>query len=198
MTTPQDRQHVLLDAIAELQARRDVLGDVLGDVALAPLLERLAALSAQPEPAPPLAPPTPAEPSSRLHQVSVLFLDIVGSTQLIQHLDPEDLQSVVDGALAAFTAIVTQHGGEVLRYVGDNLKVAFVAHGTDGTREDDAERAVYCGLALLAEAARRGDEIKRVHGHHGFNDREVRERVRNNVPWHLDVVEALAQSNAVA
>lgn len=128
MTTPQDRQHVLLDAIAELQARRAVLGD----------------------------------------------------------------------APAAFTAIVTQHGGEVLRYVGDNLKVAFGAHGTDGTREDDAERAVYCGLALLAEAARRGDEVKRVHGHHGFNDREVRQRVRNNVPWHRDVVEALAQSNAVA
>ena len=57
---------------------------------------------------------------------------------------------------------------------------------------------MYCGLALLAEAALRGDEIKRVHGHHGFNDREVGERVRNTVPWHFDVVEALAQSNAVA
>ena len=94
----------------------------------------------------------------------MLFLDIVGSTQLIQRLDPEEVQTVVDGALAAFTAIVQQHGGEVPRYAGDNLKVALGAHDTAGTREDDAERAVHCGLALLAEAARRGDDIKRRYG----------------------------------
>jgi class 3 adenylate cyclase len=144
-------------AIADLQSRRAVLRDLLVDAALAPLLERLDALSAQPEPepAPPPESSTPTEPTRRLRQVSVLFLDIVGSTQLIQTLDPEEVQAVVDGTLAAFTAIVTHHGGEVLRYAGDNLKVAFGAHDTAGTREDDAERAVHCGLALLAEAARR-------------------------------------------
>ena len=113
------------------------------------MLERLAALNTQ------AAPAAAVEPVRRLRQVSVLFLDIVGSTQLIQLLDPEQVQATVDGALAAFTAIVKQHGGEVLRYAGDNLKVAFGAHDTAGTREDDAERAVHCGLALLAEAARR-------------------------------------------
>ena len=125
----------------------------------------------------------------------MLLLDAIAELQVRRAVLGDAL---VDAALAAFTAIVKQHGGEVLRYVGDNLKVAFGAHGTAGTREDDAERAMHCGLALLADAARRGDEIKRVHGHHGFNEREVRERVRNNVPWHRDVVEALAQSNAVA
>jgi len=168
MTTSQDTQQVLHDAIAALQSRRAVLGDALVDAALAPLLERLAALSTQPEP------PTqaePGEPNRRLRQVSVLFLDIVGSTQLIQTLDPEEVQAVVDGALAAFTGIVKQHGGEVLRYAGDNLKVAFGAHDTAGTREDDAERAVHCGLALLAEATRRSDVVKRLHGFEGFNAR---------------------------
>ena len=165
----------LESAIAALQAQRAVLGDALVDAALAPLLERLAALSARLEPAPPPAPPpessTSAAPARRLRQVSVLFLDIVGSTQLIQRLDPEEVQAVVDGALAAFTAIVQQHGGEVLRYAGDSLKVAFGAHDTAGTREDDADRAVRCGLALLAEAARRGEEVKRLHGLEGFNAR---------------------------
>jgi len=168
MTYPSDLRQPLESAIGELQSRRDVLGDALVDAALAPLLERLSALSAQPEPP---AQPTQAEPERRLRQVSVLFLDIVGSTQLIQLLDPEEVQAVVDGALAAFTAIVKQHGGEVLRYAGDNLKVAFGAHDTAGTREDDAERAVHCGLALLAEATRRGDEVKRLHGFEGFNAR---------------------------
>jgi len=171
MTSPSDLRQPLEAAVAALQSQREILGDALVDAALAPLLERLAALSAQPELAPPFAPPTPAEPVRRLRQVSVLFLDIVGSTQLIQTLDPEEVQATVDGALAAFTAIVKQHGGEVLRYAGDNLKVVFGAHDTAGTREDDAERAVHCGLALLAEAARRGDEVKRLHGHAGFNAR---------------------------
>ena len=49
--------------------------------------------------------------------------------------------------------------------------MAFGAHDTAGMREDDAERAVHCGLALLAEAARRGGEVKRLHGYEGLRAR---------------------------
>ena len=152
---------VLQDTIAVLQSRRAALGPALADAALAPLLQQLERLQSR-------APAAPSGPVRRLRQVSVLFLDIVGSTQLVQHLEPEDVQSVVDGALAAFTELVRQHGGEVLRYAGDNLKAAF---GADQTREDDAERAVLCGLALLHEAARRGDAVRRTHGLAGFDAR---------------------------
>ena len=156
----QDRElDALREAMAALQAQRTALGDTLVDAALAPLLERLAALDAQ---------RPPEVPVRRLRQVSVLFLDIVGSTQLIQHLEPEDVQSVVDGALAAFTGLVRRHGGEVLRYAGDNIKAAF---GADGTREDDAERAVDCGLALLQEARRRSEAVQQSHGQAGFDAR---------------------------
>ena len=86
-----------------------------------------------------------------LRQVSVLFLDLVGSTQLIQRLDPEEVQAVVDGALASLAGVVRGHGGEVLRYTGDSLKAAF---GARTTHEDDAERAVLCGLELLQATAR--------------------------------------------
>lgn len=163
-TEPTDTRQALQDAIAALQAQRALLGDALVDAALAPLLQRLA----DAQTAVPPAPPTRSEPQRALRQVSVLFLDIVGSTQLIQQLDPEDVQAVVDGALAAFTTIVTQHGGEVLRYAGDNIKAAF---GANGTREDDAERAVLCGLALLQEAARRGQAVQQEQGYSGFNAR---------------------------
>ncbi len=168
MTAAPDLRPSLEAAIAALQAQRAALGDALVDAALAPLLDRLALLAAQPGS---VGQAARTEPARRLRQVSVLFLDLVGSTQLIQLLDPEEVQAVVDGALAAFTVIVEQHGGEVLRYAGDNLKAAFGAHETTGTREDDAERAVQCGLALLAEAARRGDDVRRAHGHDGFNAR---------------------------
>lgn len=156
---------VLQHAIEELEARRVLLGDEVVDAALGPLRERLAALRVS---APPDTAATPAAPERRLRQVSVLFVDLVGSTTLVQRLDPEDVQAVIDAALGAFADIVVQGGGEVLRYAGDGLKAAF---GADLSREDDAERAVRCGLALLQEAARRGDDVRRVHGHEGFGAR---------------------------
>jgi hypothetical protein len=91
----------------------------------------------------------PASPGGQaLRQVSILFLDLVGSTTLSQHLDPEEIHAVVDGALARFSAIVEAIAARVLQYAGDNLLAAF---GADEVREDDPERAVHCGLALLAE-----------------------------------------------
>jgi class 3 adenylate cyclase/tetratricopeptide (TPR) repeat protein len=143
--TPGPHCNALEEAIAALQARRALLGDALTDAALAPLLAQLAAASTALQ---------LAAPARRLRQVSVLFLDLVGSTHLIQRLDPEEVQAVVDTALASFSAIVERHGGEVLRYAGDGLKAAF---GARVTREDDAERAVLCGLELLQAAARAGD-----------------------------------------
>ena len=109
MSTPKNPQQALQDAITYLQSHRAALGNALVDAALAPLLERVAALNPQ---------AAPLGPARRLRQVSALFLDLVGSTQLIQRLDPEEVQTEVDGAQAAFSAIVQQHGGEMLRYAG--------------------------------------------------------------------------------
>jgi len=132
----------LRTAIAALESQRAALGDALVDAALGPLLERRALLNAE---------PASKRPVRHLRQVSVLFLDLVGSTQLIKHLDPEEVQAVVDGALVTLAGVVKAHGGEVLRYTGDSLKAAF---GARSTHEDDAERAVLCGLELLQATAR--------------------------------------------
>lgn len=154
-------------AVAALQAQRSALDAAVLEAALMPLRVRLAALQsleAVDEPGEVLQ----AAPIRKLRQVTILFLDIVGSTQLIQHLDPEDTQAVVDGALAAFSLLVKQHRGEVLRYAGDNLKAAF---GADRAADDDAERAVACGLALLQEARRLGRAVQEAHGLTGFDAR---------------------------
>jgi class 3 adenylate cyclase len=45
-------------------------------------------------------------PNRTLKQVTVLFLDIAGSTTLAQHLDPEGIHAVMDGALARYTCLV--------------------------------------------------------------------------------------------
>ena len=143
-------------AIDALESQRAVLGDAVADVALAPLRARLAALV-------PLG-----APEQQLRQVSVLFLDMVGSTQLAGKLDPETVRDVLDGALRQLSAVVREHGGEVLQYAGDNLMAAF---GASGAREDDTERAVRCGLALLSEGTRLGEQVRLTHGHAGFGVR---------------------------
>ena len=143
-------------AISGLEAQRGLLGDALVDAALGPLRGKLAALQAQVQ----------AEPQAQsLKQVSILFLDIVGSTMLSQYLDPEETSAVMDGTLSRCTAIVDKHGGRVLQYAGDNLLAVF---GATEAREDDAERAVHCGLALLAEGRLLGLEVERAHGRSGF------------------------------
>jgi len=127
---------------------------------LAALRAKLVALTA------PAAPP--AEPAQTLKQVSILFLDVVGSTALSQQLDPEEISAVMDDALCRATAVVQARRGKVLQYAGDNLLAAF---GADGACEDDAERAVHCGLALLELGQALGSEVLARHGRAGFDVR---------------------------
>ena len=163
MTAPQQGREALDAAIRALEAQRGLLGDAVVDLAVA----GLRAKGAAPAPATPVA-TLPAEPAQTLRQVSILFLDVVGSTTLSQRLDPETISAVMDDALARGTAVVVAHRGRVLQYAGDNILAAF---GADEAREDDAERAVHCGLALLELGQVLGAEVLAAHGHAGFNVR---------------------------
>jgi len=90
------------------------------------------------------------------------------ASTLAQRLDPEAVSAVMDDALARGTAIVQAHGGKVLQYAGDNILAAF---GADESREDDTERAVRSGLALLDLGKVVGAEVQAAHGHAGFDFR---------------------------
>src|SRR6266536_1239506 len=94
------------------------------------------------------APPL-SEPERR--QLTVLFCDLVGSTALAVKLDPEDLREVVRGYQSSCAAVVTQMGGHVARFMGDGLLVYF---GYPQAHEDDAERAVRAGLAVIEAVGR--------------------------------------------
>jgi class 3 adenylate cyclase/predicted ATPase len=152
-----DEVERLQRAIAALKAQRAALGDDATDLALGPLQQRLAQLEQ-----------AAAPPAQQLRQVSVLFIDVVGSTSLSQHLSPEQIHAVMDVTLAAFTRIVDAHGGRVLQYAGDSLLAAF---GAPVAHEDDARRAVQAGLAILADAVAQAEAVRRRHGHEGFGVR---------------------------
>lgn len=83
-------------------------------------------------------------------QLTVMFCDLVGSTALSQSLDPEDLRALMTAYQDACTAAITRFDGFVARYMGDGLLAYF---GYPHAHEDDAERAVNAGLAVIDAVA---------------------------------------------
>ncbi|WP_063780850.1 adenylate/guanylate cyclase domain-containing protein [Nonomuraea sp. SBT364] len=88
--------------------------------------------------------------------VVVLFIDIVGSTELAERLDPELLMRVLDRYYAACRARITENGGVVEKYIGDAIMAVF---GVPAGRVDDALRAVLAARASMAEVHRLGTEL---------------------------------------
>lgn len=134
-------------AIAALEGQRATLGNAVLELATAPLRRRLASLL------------RPAGLQRR--QLTVLFADVVGSTAMAQGLDAEDTLQLLSGTLQRMAALVETHRGRVLRFTGDGVKAAF---GMDEAREDDAERAVRAGLAILAAGREQAEAARRLPG----------------------------------
>jgi class 3 adenylate cyclase/predicted ATPase len=79
-------------------------------------------------------------------QLTVLFCDLVGSTELAARLDPEDLRDVMGRYHRCTAHVVKRFEGHIVKYLGDGVVVYF---GWPQAHEDDAERAVRAGLALV-------------------------------------------------
>src|SRR5262249_54976220 len=85
-------------------------------------------------------------PEAERRQVTVLFCDLVDSTQLSQQLDAEDYRAVVRAYQEAAVTAIQPWDGYVAQYLGDGLMVYF---GWPTAHEDAAVRAVHASLALL-------------------------------------------------
>lgn len=144
-------------AIAALESQRSLLGDSVVETALAPLRAKLHTLQA-----------SQVTPAQQLKYVSVLFTDIVGSTRLGRGLDPEDTMEIMNGALERFRDVIQGHGGRVTRFMGDGLKAVF---GIPTAAEDDAERAIKAGLALVETAQDYAQRVEETWNLTGFNIR---------------------------
>src|SRR5262249_59366205 len=72
---------------------------------------------------PPPADLRPLEAERR--QLTVMFCDLVDSTQLSSQLDPEDYREVVRAYQAACTEVITRFDGHIAQFLGDGLLVYF-------------------------------------------------------------------------
>ena len=89
-------------------------------------------------------------PEAERRQLTVLFCDLVGSTQLSGQLDPEDLRAVVRAYQEAAAEVIQHYAGHIAQYLGDGLLVYF---GYPTAHEDDARRAVHTGLGIVQAIA---------------------------------------------
>jgi class 3 adenylate cyclase/predicted ATPase len=132
---PLGHRKKLLRALAALTAAAADLGAAPGSISSAPRV-----------------------PEAERRQLTVLFCDLVGSTELSARLDPEDMAAVIRAYHGACAAAVERWGGHVAKYMGDGVLAYF---GWPRAHEDEAERAVRAGLALtdaLAGLATPADE----------------------------------------
>ena len=87
-------------------------------------------------------------PDGERRHLTVLFSDLVGSTEIAAHLDAEDWREIAAQYQRTAAAAVARFGGHVAKYLGDGLLVYF---GWPEAHEDGAERAVRAGLAVVNE-----------------------------------------------
>ena len=131
----------LKQAIAALEAQRDVLGDATVNAALGPMRRQLNELG-------------DSDGSSSLEfegerkLVTVMFADISGFTTLLENQDPEDVRELVNACFDRFEPIIHKYEGTVEKFIGDEIMAIF---GAPTAHEDDPERAIRTALKMMEE-----------------------------------------------
>ncbi|MEX2212430.1 MAG: adenylate/guanylate cyclase domain-containing protein [Gaiellaceae bacterium] len=87
----------------------------------------------------------PAEPAGERKLATVLFADLVGSTELGGAQDPERTRAMLDRFYDAMAAEISRAGGTVEKFVGDAVMAVF---GAPAAQEDHAERALHAALSM--------------------------------------------------
>ncbi|MDA8411641.1 MAG: tetratricopeptide repeat protein [Treponema sp.] len=128
----------LADAIAALEARRQLLGDAVVDSALGPMREKLASLSG-------IAKSAQISPAEERKNVTILFADVSGFTALSETLDPEEVAEIMNNLWREMDKAIIDNGGMIDKHIGDAVMALF---GALGPREDHPELALDAALAM--------------------------------------------------
>jgi class 3 adenylate cyclase/tetratricopeptide (TPR) repeat protein len=93
--------------------------------------------------------------------VTVLFMDVVGSTEMGERLDPESTRRVMSRLFDVVRPVLEHHGGTVEKFIGDAVMAVF---GIPAVHEDDALRACRAAVEIQAEIERLNKELERDWG----------------------------------
>ncbi|XWN32960.1 MAG: adenylate/guanylate cyclase domain-containing protein [Devosia sp.] len=93
----------------------------------------------------------PSNQAAERRQLTVMFVDLVGSTALSASLDPEDMGEVIRGFQNAVAGEIARLDAHVAKFMGDGVLAYF---GWPRAHENEAERAVRAGMSILDAIAR--------------------------------------------
>src|SRR6195256_2100317 len=94
-------------------------------------------------------------------QVTVLFADLKGSTELLADRDPEEARKILDPVLERMMEAVHRYEGTVNQVMGDGIMALF---GAPLAHEDHAVRACYAALRMHEAIRGYTEEVRRTHG----------------------------------
>lgn len=80
-------------------------------------------------------------------QLTVMFCDLVGSTEISEQLDPEEMTGLLTAYRIACSEVVDRFGGFIGNFMGDGLLIYF---GYPQAHEDDPQRAIRAGLSIIS------------------------------------------------
>ena len=136
----------------------ELTNDDLKDLSVSRLKDRKTLLKAIDS----LRTPAPrAVPEAERRQLTVMFCDLVGSTELSTRFDPEDLRKLIVSFQDSCRPAIERFDGFIARYMGDGILVYF---GYPQAHEDSAERAVRAGLVITQSMAQLNQQIDRSLG----------------------------------
>ena len=96
-------------------------------------------------------------PGGERRQLTVMFCDLVGSTELSSRFDPEDLGEIIGSFRDTCVRVITQFDGYIAKYMGDGILVYF---GYPQSLERDAERAARSGLGIVEAIAELNEGLR--------------------------------------
>ncbi len=93
-------------------------------------------------------------PAGERKTVTALFADIKSSTELMEHLDPEQARGIIDPTLKLMIDTVRRYDGYVVQSTGDGI---FALFGAPVANEDHPRRALYAALSMQDELRHHND-----------------------------------------
>ncbi|GAA0412280.1 AAA family ATPase [Cocleimonas flava] len=87
-----------------------------------------------------------SHPEAERRQLTVMQCDLVGSSELAEQFDPEDLRDLLRSYQQCIAEVTLRYGGHIAKYIGDGLLIYF---GHPHAHEDDAKRSILTGLGVI-------------------------------------------------
>ena len=130
----------LENAIAALEAQRETLGDALEPAILA-LRDQIDSLTAEEQ-----------RTEDQRKQITVLFADVQGFTQMSSDMDPEDVADVMNSLWSRIDDVIVLRGGRIDKHIGDAVMALFgapTAHEDEGLHfiQEDNPDSIGAGLS---------------------------------------------------